>query len=284
MKTIEIDTLRQMELTVRDIEVFAESWSKRKQFSLYEKTPRPCSALFFICTDVRVSFYTQEQKEMTAGKGNVVWIPAGIQYRVEVSGGRGNQIDTYTVNFILLDEANLPISVFDTVTVLSGTDNHRLEVRAAGLCDTVHRVDGSATDGRRNLLKIKSEFFALLDALIVSTMERTDAYYPIRIGADALRDEWNQNEKIEKYAALCGISNAYFYRCFQRWAGKSPVEYRNLIRLSNAEAMLRYTDMKIGEISELIGFDDAFYFCRIFANRYGMSPREYRKAFASHKN
>lgn len=281
MKPFEIDTLRQRELNVRDIEVFAESWSKRKHFSLYETVPRPCAALFFICTDVQVSFYPQGQKEVTAGKGTVVWIPAGIRYRVTVSGGCGNQIDTYTVNFVLLDESNLPLSVFDTVTVLSGTDHHRLEIRAAGLCETVHRVDGNAM---RNRLKIKSEFFALLDALIASAMERTDAYYPIRAGADALREEWNQNEKIEKYAALCGISNAYFYRCFHRWAGKSPVEYRNLIRLSNAEAMLRYTDMKIGEISDLIGFDDAFYFCRIFANRYGMSPREYRKAFALHKN
>ena len=52
-------------------------------------------------------------------------------------------------------------------------------------------------------------------------------------------------EKIEKYAALCGISEAYFYRCFHKWAGKSPVEYRNLIRLSNAEAMLRYTDIML---------------------------------------
>ena len=83
-----------------------------------------------------------------------------------------------------------------------------------------------------------------------------------------------------KYAALCGISIAYFYRCFRKWSGKSPVEYRNLLRLSNAEAMLRNSDMRMGEIASLIGFDDPFYFCRVFAKQYGMSPRAYRNALA----
>lgn len=278
MNNMTINALRQREWSVRDIEVFAESWSKRKQFSLYEKEPRPCSALFFINSDVRVFFYPQDGKERIAKKGDVVWIPSGIRYRVAVSSGTP-QIDTYTVNFTLRDEANIPFGVFHEITIFSDTENHRLTVRAAGLWETANRIEGDSAYTGRNLLKLKSEFLALLDALIESALERNDAYYPIRVGADALRDEWNQNEKIEKYAALCGISEAYFYRCFHKWAGKSPVEYRNLIRLSNAEAMLRYTDMKIGEISEQIGFEDSFYFCRIFAKRYGMSPRDYRKTF-----
>ena len=278
MNNMTINALRQREWSVRDIEVFAESWSKRKQFSLYEKEPRPCSALFFINSDVRVSFHPQDGKERIAKKGDVVWIPSGIRYRVAVSSGTP-QIDTYTVNFTLRDEANVPFGVFHEITIFSDTENHRLTVRAAGLWETANRIEGDSAYTGRNLLKLKSEFLALLDSLIESALERNDAYYPIRVGADALRDEWNQNEKIEKYAALCGISEAYFYRCFHKWAGKSPVEYRNLIRLSNAEAMLRYTDMKIGEISEQIGFEDSFYFCRIFAKRYGMSPRDYRKTF-----
>ena len=89
-------------------------------------------------------------------------------------------------------------------------------------------------------------------------------------------EEFFSNEKMEKYAALCGVSETYFYRCFREWCGKSPVEYRNALRLSNAESMLRHTDMSIGEIAGLVGFDDPFYFSRVFAKHFGCSPKRYR--------
>jgi AraC-like DNA-binding protein len=117
----------------------------------------------------------------------------------------------------------------------------------------------------------------LLDLMAESSTQSNDAYYPIRKGIDALGEEWNKNERIEKYADLCGVSATYFYRCFRRWSGKSPVEYRNTLRLSNAESLLRCTDMRIGEISELVGFEDPFYFCRLFRERFGASPQGYRK-------
>ena len=276
MNDIDLPSLRRAELTARHIEVFAESWSKRTGFSLYERTPRPSNALFFICADVRAVFFPAGGKALYAGKGDVLLIPKGSLYHVRVEGGSGSAIETYTVNFNLFDADGAELCPAPCITALPCTENHRLEVRAARLCETVHRIEA---EGQRNLLRINAEFFALLDALIDSTVERNDIYYPIRLGAEALRNEWNKNEKIETYAALCGLSNAYFYRCFRRWSGKSPVEYRNLIRLSNAETMLRYTDMKIGEISELVGFEDAFYFTRIFAAHYGLSPGEYRKTF-----
>jgi AraC-like DNA-binding protein len=86
----------------------------------------------------------------------------------------------------------------------------------------------------------------------------------------------NKNEKIEKYAQLCSVSETYFYRCFKKWSGSSPIEYRNMLRLANAESLLRCTDMKIKEISKTVGLDDEFYFCRIFSENFGSSPKAYR--------
>ena len=37
--------------------------------------------------------------------------------------------------------------------------------------------------------------------------------------------------------------------------------------------------MQIKEISETIGFDDPFYFCRLFSEVYGISPKHYRKEY-----
>ena len=94
---------------------------------------------------------------------------------------------------------------------------------------------------------------------------------------EALRQNWNKNDKIDEYAALCGMSPGYFYNVFKKWSGKSPVEYRNLLRVSNACSMLARTDMPISEIAALVGFSEQFYFCRVFRKITGLSPLEYRK-------
>lgn len=277
MKTIFWKDFCYINCDVRDPEIFPESWAKRQSFSLYESCPRPCPALFLVCTDICVTFYPKNGDPVSAGQGDVVWIPSGLCYHVRVVGGNENRIDTYTLNFHIFDETGAELSFSDSIFLLPQRKDGFMEHHAKTIAEAVHRVDGQVSDGRRNYLKIKSAFFAFADAVVSSAQKHTDAYYPIRIGAESLRNEWNKNEKIEKYAAMCGISNAYFYRCFHEWAGRSPVEYRNMIRLSNAQTLLRYTDMRIGEISATVGFEDPFYFCRIFSKHFGISPQNYRK-------
>ena len=262
-----------MDVAFRDLEVFPESWTKRHGFSLYESAPRPCSALFLVCTDIRVLFRSSRGEVVSAGKGDVVWIPEGACYRAEIAGGNEHCIDTYTLNFHLYDGEGEDLLLSDRITVVGKNREGRLAYRASALCAAVHQTDGAGP----NALRIKAEFYAFLDTVCGDADDRSEVYYPIRAGAEALRNEWNRNEKIETYAAMCGVSNAYFYRCFREWSGQSPVEYRNRIRLSNAQTMLQHTDMKIGEISETVGFEDPFYFCRLFSSAFGLSPREYRR-------
>ena len=215
---------------------------------------------------------------MTVRRGDVLYIPAGAVYQTRMEGTSSGTLDTYTVNFSLYGADGEELLLGNTITLLARARDDRLELRAAALERTVREIDG-----KRNLLRMNAEFYALLDAVATAAANASDKYYPIRIGTEALRSEWNKNEPIERYAALCGVSNTYFYRCFREWSGKSPVEYRNLLRLSNAETMLRYPDMRIGEIAAFIGYDDPFYFCRIFSARYGASPQKYRKAFRAER-
>ncbi|MBQ9111987.1 MAG: helix-turn-helix transcriptional regulator [Clostridia bacterium] len=276
MRIIDLNDFCHINADFRDLEIFPESWTKRHSFAQYEETPRPRSALFLVCTDIRACFYPRDGKAVSAARGDLVWIPAGVRYSVTVDGGTENRIDTYTLNFSLLDGDGEEILLSDRITVIARERNRLFETRIRTLNSEVHRIGKRQQGEGRNFLRIKSEFFSLLDAIASDDAAGADTYYPIRTGVEALRNEWNRNRRIEEYADMCGISATYFYRCFRQWSGKSPVEYRNMIRLSNAETMLRYTDMKISEISETVGFEDAFYFCRIFTKYFGVSPKTYR--------
>ena len=86
-------------------------------------------------------------------------------------------------------------------------------------------------------------------------------------------EEWNQNEKIEKYALLSEVSITYFYRCFRGWSGKSPVEYRNMLRLSNAESLCEIPTPKFRKFNKLLALTTRFTFAACLQAYTGFHPR-----------
>ncbi len=279
MKQISINDLCYLQIDFEISEIFPEKWEGRREFSLYDHKARPCSALFFVCTDFEVIFYPDSAPALHVSKGDVVFIPEGTRYRVEVRGEPKNRVGTYTVNLRLFDKSGDTLLLSPEISRIALTEDAGLESRLHRLSDAFHRAENSKSGEKRNYARLKGEFFLLLDSLARTASESRDSYYPIRRGIEAFCNDWSRNERIETYAALSGVSVTYFFRCFRKWAGCTPIEYRNTLRLSNAENLLRCTDIRIGEIAESIGFDDPFYFCRLFTRRFGMSPQSYRKRF-----
>ena len=70
----------------------------------------------------------------------------------------------------------------------------------------------------------------------------------------------DKNEKIAKYAQECGISERNFYACFKKWCGKTPVDYRNEIRMTAAASLLKRSNLSVAEIAFKTGFEDPYYF------------------------
>jgi len=270
MKQVTLSELKTMNFHMNGLEVFPASWKVQKEFSLYLHQPRESIAFFFVCADIQVTFYPIQGTPVIARQGDVIYIPEGSLYYAMAESDSSEITASYTVSFRLLDESGSLLLLSDRITLLASQTDSLLAAHFGRLSESVHQL-------QKNMLTVKAEFYALLDAVSSASGNHRDAYYPIRTGANALRSEWNRNKKIGEYAKLCGVSNTYFYQCFRRLTGKSPVEYRNSLRLSNAETMLRLTDLSIGEISETIGFPDSFYFCRLFSRQFGMSPQKYRQ-------
>lgn len=63
---------------------------------------------------------------------------------------------------------------------------------------------------------------------------------------------------------------------FKKRTGYSPLTYFNLMKIRKACELLDTTSMKLNQISFKIGFDDQFYFSRLFTKIMGMSPKAYR--------
>src|SRR5690606_30040058 len=96
-------------------------------------------------------------------------------------------------------------------------------------------------------------------------------------------------QKVQDYAAqhLAGASlqsiadhvylNAsYLSKVYKLETGEGISEYLSRLRMEAAAHMLRNTSEKIYEISTRVGYNKTSYFIKVFKERYGVTPQEYR--------
>lgn len=82
---------------------------------------------------------------------------------------------------------------------------------------------------------------------------------------------------VEELADHLNYSNSYLYALFKEETGYSPIHYFNHLKIQKACQYLSFTDMSIKEISYHLGFNDPFYFSRLFKKMMELSPTDYRK-------
>jgi AraC-like DNA-binding protein len=82
--------------------------------------------------------------------------------------------------------------------------------------------------------------------------------------------------RVSKLSALSGVSNSYFFSLFKSATGRAPIDFFIHLRMRRACELLRDRKLNIKEVAFLLGYDDPFYFSRLFKSVIGMAPRQYR--------
>lgn len=88
---------------------------------------------------------------------------------------------------------------------------------------------------------------------------------------------------LEDMAVNVYMSPAYLSRVFRQETGVTFNQYLNRVRITKAKGLLRDHSMKMGEISQAVGYEDQSYFTRVFKKITGTSPGQYRNKLLLHK-
>lgn len=80
---------------------------------------------------------------------------------------------------------------------------------------------------------------------------------------------------LNKVAEVFNISSNYLSILFSKYNDVGFIDYVNQSKVAAAKEMMRTGNLKIYEISNVLGFESAFYFSRVFKKVTGMSPRDY---------
>lgn len=91
-----------------------------------------------------------------------------------------------------------------------------------------------------------------------------------------MRENVRKKITLKEISDYVGFSASHFSALFKQKTGHSPLNYLIHLKIQEACHYLDFSDMKINQISMLIGYEDAFYFSRIFTRTMGCSASGYR--------
>ena len=91
------------------------------------------------------------------------------------------------------------------------------------------------------------------------------------------------NIKLDKLAEIAGMSPSAFSHFFKKHTSITLSDYIIKMKLSRASRALVSSTLNISEICYASGFNNMSNFNRIFKNRKGMSPKEFRGLYKKDK-
>lgn len=89
----------------------------------------------------------------------------------------------------------------------------------------------------------------------------------------------DQAIKLKEIADVLGISTSYLSRTFRSVVGISVNAFITGIKMKRASHDLQYTNVPIQQIASRLGYDDSYYFSRVFKKEFRVAPRRFRQKF-----
>lgn len=92
-------------------------------------------------------------------------------------------------------------------------------------------------------------------------------------------DHINQTYTVQKMAELVAMSSRNFARTFHREVGLTPLQYLQNARIDHARKLLEGSDLALKVVAARSGFGSDRHMRKVFCERIGMTPNQYRAQF-----
>ena len=134
-------------------------------------------------------------------------------------------------------------------------------------------------------LRCMSILYQILAMVFVSVYHPKGKQQLISPGEKYIYEHYKtENISIPYLAELCGISETYFKKLFVAKHSMTPKKYITHIRMEEAKDLLLSNEYTVSQVAELTGFENIYYFSRVFKQEFNMSPITFLKKFSPEGN
>jgi AraC family transcriptional regulator, arabinose operon regulatory protein len=155
-----------------------------------------------------------------------------------------------------------------------------------GFDDTVLTLWKQIISEKKKVMRNQEEILDYLLRAFCLTLEQVVQMKERTKGADAayrmklfIENHAHEPLSLEKISASAGLSVSRCSYLFKAAFGQSLFAYCIHVRLRLAEQQVLYSNLALEQVAEKTGFPSYPHFCRVFRERFGHPPGEYRRQF-----
>ncbi|MNB90988.1 Melibiose operon regulatory protein [compost metagenome] len=130
-----------------------------------------------------------------------------------------------------------------------------------------------------HLNQIWQSIFNHVEQIPAVAQDQRDIQFQVRVQQmiSFIQRNYMNPVTLQDISMSANISKSEASRCFQSYLNCSPIEYLLQSRIEASQRLLYDTTQSIQEICSECGFNSSSYFIKVFREKVGMTPGEYRK-------
>ncbi|MEK4251446.1 response regulator transcription factor [Paenibacillus sp. FSL W7-1287] len=113
---------------------------------------------------------------------------------------------------------------------------------------------------------------------MIDQEQQQDTSFKIQDIKKYIDQYYYEDIKVTMFAEKYYLSREYLMKLFKQQYGRGIHEYVQHVRMEKAKELLADEQLKVQEISDMLGYKDNNYFSKAFRNRFNMTPSEYRQS------
>ena len=229
----------------------------------------------------RQTIHTYEEQIVSAGKGELLFLPRGLYYITDLAAARGQfesllfYFDDDIIQHFLADVPVQQVDRSRAPEFLKFAPHPALELfKQSTITQAKH---GKLTP---SLLRLKT--LELLHLLHGQSDSRSFAEFLFRLTLPKRRQlrsfmEGNYQKPlgVEDFAYLTGRSLSTFRRDFKAQFATTPNKWLRRRRLEQALALAQGPEISVTDLALAVGYENVSYFIRAFRKLTGSSPKQY---------
>ncbi|MBD2865711.1 helix-turn-helix domain-containing protein [Paenibacillus oceani] len=130
------------------------------------------------------------------------------------------------------------------------------------------------------LIKCRSQVMDILSMLIRESASEEDISPQVYIIDQIVHYMIANSQRfysVDELSQLAKLSQSHFRLLFKKVTGMSIIQYQNKLKINIAMDLLVSGKSNVTEVALRLGFNDIYYFSRLFKKKTGQSPSEYVK-------
>ncbi len=227
--------------------------------------------LLIYCTDGR-AYLNVEGEPFTVSAGDLVLLPAGADHRYVADPDAPWTIHWVHYTGPRARDFQHHMGFSDRVRIRPLGLQPRLLVDFNGLLSV--RQTGFRTSVLVNASNRLRQLLSAVPMLADAADDRRQLDLDLIHGF--MRERLTERITLDQLAELGGLSSAHFATRYRALTGESPIQHFLHLKVEQACQWLDTTSLSFTEISHRLGYEDNYYFSRLFKKVMGLSPRDYR--------